>query len=519
MSAPLSASNPDILALVLRTLEAQRLQRQSQGLATTAPSLAADVARPPLLPGLSRLPPPPPPPALAPAASASPTAPSVPATEATAPSPTGTLDEEAPRCHLHKKHNKACKFCKTHAQWQEKKAQDVELKRKSEERRQSEKMREVVLTGSLAADDKVALPCLSQFPQVLKERIAANRFYSQVQASQNFAEVKETLFESTSCDVEVNGSPTPFFCCLFRLFTMKLTEGQLRSMLNNRSLWVRITAFLYVRFGVSQDRYWELLSDSLLEHEEFVPWPEREPRERMSEGQFVEQLLTKEKYCEVQLPRIAAGQRRLLTERLVLFETFRRRYAANLEVLSRFEKEGGFEVEVCTLEGEWSRGFTDGPPATSRRKVTVPVKFHEGGRQDVSLGMLICPQNLGRDLQDLTVSRGKSHQELLEKYREQQRVAAVASGKDYCKTSGRHTVHAGGVTFVAGEKRRRDEDEEDREDEEARANQAKKTTASYEQQAKMAAIMQKYLTNNQASKPPGGGIADSVDGPERLRFG
>ncbi|CAK0905314.1 unnamed protein product [Prorocentrum cordatum] len=65
----------------------------------------------------------------------------------------------------------------------------------------------------------------------------------------------------------------------------------------------------FVSCVAAEDRYWDLLSEFLIENEDFVPCPES-GGERMSEGKFVEDLLTKEKYCDISLPRIAAAQRR-----------------------------------------------------------------------------------------------------------------------------------------------------------------------------------------------------------------
>merc|ERR1719210_3237225 len=204
--------------------------------------------------------------------------------------------------------------------------------------------------------------------------------------------------------------PSAFFCGVFRLLTLKLTEGQLRGLLNNRSRWVRCAGFVFVRLGVHQDRYWELLSDALMDQEEFVPFPDW-GGEHMSEGQYVEQLLTKEKYCDLNLPRIAAAQRRSINERLVLYDQFRRRYAANLEVLERFEEpDGGVSVEVCSIDGEWTAGVTTGLPSPGRRRVTTPVRIAGRGDIDASIGMVICPPSKGSSSSssDLTRSRGRS---------------------------------------------------------------------------------------------------------------
>lgn len=374
------------------------------------------------------------------------------------------------------------------------------------------------------------LPNLAQFPHAIKERILTYRYYNQVLSSQDFTDVKEVLKTCDTCEPETRGQgtldmmPSAFFCCVYRLLMIKLTEAQLKSLMDNRNIWVRCAGFFYVRLGINQERYWELLSDYLLDVEEFMPFPTTDANS-MTEGEFVEHLFTKEKYCDLTIPRLAAAQKRTINERLVCYEQFRRRYAAQLEVLERFDdKKGRVEVEVCNHEGEWTSSSTVGPRSPGRRRVTVPVRFPGGGEKEISLGMLIVPQKVGERVrrEDLTRSRGRSNKEIIEDYRRTQRDGAVASGKDYCKTSGRHTVHAGGVTFVCGgqgdEKKRGKES--DSEDEREREAKKRKNEPSMEHQAKMAAIMSKYCAGPGSSARSGsaGSMSDATS-QDRLRLG
>merc|ERR1719240_1202290 len=94
----------------------------------------------------------------------------------------------------------------------------------------------------------------------------------------------------------------------------------------------------------------------------------------------------------------------------------------------------------------------------------MPVRLSGSGEViNASIGMLIRPSSSASS-SDLTRSRGQSNKELQDRYRAQQRDSYVSSGRDFCKSSGRHTLHVGGQTFVAGageNKRRREEDDDD----------------------------------------------------------
>jgi len=440
-----------------------------------------------------------------------------------APPAPAEAEDEVPRCHLHRKQNKACKFCKAYAQSQELK------KERMEERKIAaiEKLKEGssvtgAAGGALGQGDKVPLPNLVHFPQVMLERIHKNDYYNVTVSNAGVPEVKNVLFSVETADTESRAhnsldlEPSAFICSVYRMLSLQLTEGQVQSIINSRSCWIRCAGFLYIRLGIHQDRYWELLSEALMDDEEFCPFPAR-GGESMSVGQYVEQLLAKDKYCNLNLPRIPVAQRRSINKRLVLYGQFRRRYAANLEVLERF-KEPGVQLEVCNPDGEWSPAETVGSQNAGRRCATVTVRPPSGQEQSVSLGMLIVPgKGSGSGTQDLTRSRGRSAQELLDRYNEQQRDSAVASGKDYCKTSGQHTMRVGGVPFVAGVKRKELEKEEDSDDD-ARAWAASHLGPSAEHRAKMAAIESKYCARV-VSMQARSEHSDNVDGPERLRLG
>lgn len=426
---------------------------------------------------------------------------------------------QVPRCHLHRKQNKACKFCKAYYQNEE-----IRCKRLEEKKNAAlEKLKEGAsssLGRGLGQNDKVLLPSMVHFSQVLMERIMKNGYYVTALSSAALQDVKTILFTCETCDVESRGThtldlePSKFIGCVYRILSLQLTEGQLQSLLNNSSCWVRCAAYVYVRLGVQHDRYWELLSDALMDDEEFIPFPGR-GGDSMTVGQYVEQLFTKDKYCDLNLPRIPVAHRKVLNRRIVLYEQFRRRYAANLEVFERYE-EPGVQVECCSPDGEWTTAETVGTQRLTGRCATVQVRLSDSSEQSVSLGMVICPGRVFNpsNAQDLTRSKGRSSQELLERFEEQQRDSAVAKGKDYCKTSGQHTLRVGGIPFVAGVKRKEAETREGSDDD---GRRDKRSGPSVEHQAKLAAIEAKYCarvaTQGRAAHQ------DGVDGPERMRLG
>merc|ERR1711972_1070036 len=144
-----------------------------------------------------------------------------------------------------------------------------------------------------------------------------------------------------------------------------------------------------------------------------------------------------------------------------------------------------------------------------------------GDEQEVALGMIIAPSKgagHGGSSQayDLTRSRGRSSEELLQMYQDRQKESAVASGKDYCKNGGQHTLRAGGVLLVAGIKRKELEQEEDVEDEHELYARRRQNYERMDHLNKKAAIEAKYCAKVSGDQ---GGQSFGADSSERLRLG
>lgn len=423
-----------------------------------------------------------------------------------------------PRCHLHKKQNKACKFCKAfYAQ------QDGRAKKWEEQKSAALKQLKEGLSRSgkgLSENDSTPLPNLPLFPSVLLDRITKNDFYSTTVCAASFADLRGMIIEEESCDTETRTDksldldPSPFICVVYRFMALPLAEGQLQLLIRSRSPWTRCAAFLYVRMGMHVDRFWELMSEALMDQEEFVPFPSR-GGDKMTVGQYVESLLTKDKYCDLTLPRVPVAPRKILTRRLVMYAQFRKRYTANLEVLDRFAEED-VTVEICNDDGEWVPARTVEAVKTNKATKTVAVKLKNGEEITVSLGMVTCPSSSSRNEGDLTRSRGRSAEELLKNFEASQKDNALASGKDYCKTSGQQYMRVGGMPFAVGGKRKDLESERAAEEEDDRnRKEARMSGPSREHQAKMASLESKYCARVPSSKS----ARSEMDGPDRMRLG
>merc|ERR1719265_2753681 len=253
--------------------------------------------------------------------------------------------------------------------------------------------------------------------------------------------------------------PSALFCCLYRLLTFGALNGyQLRRMLENRdNTYIRCVGFLFVRFGLSADQVWPWLGEYVLDEEELRPSKHSDVVTTV--GEYVEGLLTQERYYSTVLPRFPVSTKRKLEEKLAQVPQFRKRARANRKNLDLF-REAGVRIEACLHDGEWAPGEVLELLESTWTRVKVRVKLSSGDEEEVHIGKVILTgddkrsrrqsqsrsQSSGRGPRrrrsrsrsaqaiDWTRAKGKSTTELLEGLRRQEQDRAVcASGKEYAR--------------------------------------------------------------------------------------
>jgi len=302
---------------------------------------------------------------------------------------------------------------------------------------------------------------------------------------------------------------------------MPMTEGDIMAMMKHEAIYVRCAAFLYVRLGFHVDRYWESLSEHLMDDSEFRPFTSRSGESATTTvGEYVEALLGGLEYGETEmklmLPRIPVAQRKMVSRRLCLYPQFRKRYTANLHELKSFRE--GLDVEVCSVDGQWREAkLRDNTSHRTLRCTTVAVAYADGSTPEhVSIGRVIVPSRShspsrsrgGSHSSDLSKSRGISAQDLLERYDEEQKGNALARGRDYCKIVV-EDISVGGPRGIIGAKRgrpmRRDEPDDDDDDLYDESRSMRRRQEQMDNRAQRAAIESKYCARvqTQSSTPAG----------------
>jgi len=117
--------------------------------------------------------------------------------------------------------------------------------------------------------------------------------------------------------VGANGVPSSFFCCLYKLMLMRLTERQVYTLVRPDQLFtgteyvaarnnpfVRAAGLLYVRYLSPPDQLWQRMSLFLMECDSESEFQFSSDQRRATVGDFVKQLLSENQFLGTVLPRI-----------------------------------------------------------------------------------------------------------------------------------------------------------------------------------------------------------------------
>merc|ERR1719447_1385728 len=104
-------------------------------------------------------------------------------------------------------------------------------------------------------------------------------------------------------------------------------------------------------------------------------------------GEYVEQLLVRDKYFNTPLPRIPVKVKQSLDKELAPLPQYRKRMEANRKAF-KSSKVAGMPVEVC-IDGRWVKGSVReliGRPATAKK---LTVRLQDGNEVTAHLGKVI----------------------------------------------------------------------------------------------------------------------------------
>lgn len=432
------------------------------------------------------------------------------------------------KCHLHSKSNKKCKFCQKY---------DAFIQA-AQQKTESQNTQQKASSGHSGNDDMMEGSGVELVPSktfglspLLQTHIVESAHFKALVTLETFEQLVDEMHQFvehiTPYMASSNTIPSPLFCCLHRVFTMGIDSRQLRLLVENaENPYVRCCGFLFVRFGLPHDQLWPWLGEYVLDEEELRPAKDSEMFTTI--GDFVEGLLSQDKYYSAVLPRLPMSTKRLLEAKLAPVAQNRKRTKANLDFLDTY-RMANVAVEA-NINGDWISGMTVDLIEDTPSRLKVRVRLQDGVEEMVPLGKVILTDrryagdSRSGSQNSWAYERGQSDKDLVDERRTKDRESAVATGKDYArkpigvKASMALSREQGTAstrlmeeeTFVPMKQGRR------RSPSPAMEQQDFRKGPSAEHQARMKAMFEKYGMSKPeqatSSKP-------DIDGPDVMRFG
>ncbi|KAF7731992.1 hypothetical protein EC973_007097 [Apophysomyces ossiformis] len=111
-------------------------------------------------------------------------------------------------------------------------------------------------------------------------------------------------------------NPSTAFCCLYKLWTLRLTVRQVENLIDHTdSPYIRAIGFIYLRYVCAPAQLWDWFSYYLDDPEEIDLTGGPKPQ-KSTIGKLVRMLITEQKYQGTMLPRIPVPIARDLAQKL-----------------------------------------------------------------------------------------------------------------------------------------------------------------------------------------------------------
>lgn len=292
---------------------------------------------------------------------------------------------DVPKCHLHTKPLLSCKFCRKYKMAVHQQA----------------KLAQMHEWANLGTDKRDCLEMTNttsyNLNPLLRENVLSSEYFKSLYQysalNEIMAEIRQYVDHAEPYVTGHSRAPSTFICCLYKLFTMRLTEDELLTLVEDDNEFVRVAGFLWLRFVHPPEKLWAWYESVLLDEQVFIPSADKSAQNEIPMGKFVESLLSEDRYFATVLPRLPAKVRMNYMLQLQTLEEHRRRKRKNFDNLWKFKK--GAEVMAC-YKRRWRYGcFVDFYGEDETSQMYAMIKFDEAVEDDSQFEEDSVPIDLG----------------------------------------------------------------------------------------------------------------------------
>jgi pre-mRNA-splicing factor 38B len=159
-------------------------------------------------------------------------------------------------------------------------------------------------------------------------------------------------------------TPSTAFCLLLRMLTLRMTEHQLKLMLEHAdSPYIRAVGFLYLRYAGPPDQMYRWIEQYLYDQEEIQVTVSGRP---LTIGDFVRQLFSSREYHGTPLPRLPVNTERDLQVKLLQADQIAQRAQQHFGNRDRMQYFSRLGSAVMALYGDEDNPITWYPGVVDR---------------------------------------------------------------------------------------------------------------------------------------------------------
>ncbi|KAI8971704.1 PRP38 family-domain-containing protein [Mycotypha africana] len=165
---------------------------------------------------------------------------------------------------------------------------------------------------------------------IIYQNILSSPYFRSLYSKKTFHEVVDEIYNEVHVLTPfIKGNqPSTAYCCLFKLWTLRLTIKQIENMVDHEdSPYIRAIGFLYLRYVCAPAQLWDWFQYYLEEDEEITITSGLHPQ-KVTIGKFIRMLITEQKFQGTMLPRIPIPIARDLEKKLQEYDIEQRRAKA-----------------------------------------------------------------------------------------------------------------------------------------------------------------------------------------------
>eukprot|EP00922_Rhytidocystis_sp_ex-Travisia-forbesii_P048503 GHVS01072241.1.p1 GENE.GHVS01072241.1~~GHVS01072241.1.p1 ORF type:complete len:634 (-),score=127.25 GHVS01072241.1:199-2100(-) len=286
-------------------------------------------------------------------------------------------DKDTMRCHLHSKPQLSCKFCRKYKRSVHNQARLAQAQMSQMPSEDKKNAVEMTNTTTFNVNN------------LLRENIMSSEYFKSLYTLKTYTEVVDEIYQfADHAEPYCAGNsraPSTLFCCIYKFFMMKLTDKQVSQLLDHvDSPYIRCAGFLFLRYIHPPEKLWSWYEPYFIDNEEFTPGADKQRITTM--GEYVETLITEDKYFSTVLPRLPVKIKNQYGAQLIAMDEHRARKRENLAKLDEISAYGT-SVDACS-NGDWLEGIVINVVDNGPGRTCLLIKLEDDSQEEIDIGLV-----------------------------------------------------------------------------------------------------------------------------------